>query len=201
MKKILTVIMIGCLPFITFAQQHYVDFEKVSLIKFGSVTGKIDTTAKNPRTSEVNKSAKCAKYIRDKTTKFDNIKLYPVRKMSDLSAYATHEGFPSKISMKVYTNAPVGTLVEMQLGSQSNEAYPAGINSQFQSYTTVQNQWENMVFTFAQTPEGSQVSMTDVDMINLMFAPGAEDGSIYFFDDIMGPELISETGQVQPEKE
>ena len=201
MKKIIKMMMIVCLPVMAVAQQNYADFEKGNLIKFGMVSGKLDTASKNPRSSEVNKSLKCAKYIRDKNTKFDNIKIYPTKKMSDVSAYATHEGFPSKLSMKVYTSAPVGTLIEMQLGSKTNESYPSGINSQFQGYTTVQNQWENVVFTFAQTPEGSMLSSKDVDMINLMFAPGAEDGSIYFFDDIMGPDLISETGENLPAKE
>ncbi len=199
MKKLIKSIFLALVPLFNFAQQNYADFESGNLIKFSSATGKLDTTSKNPKISDVNKSLKCAKYLRDKKTRYDHIKIYLDKKMSDVSEYATHEGFPSKLSMKVYTNAPVGTLVEIQLGSKENDIFPKGTNSQFQTFTTVQNQWENLVFTFAQTPEGSMVSSKDVDLVTLMFAPGAEDGSTYFFDDLMLPELSQETGQTIPE--
>ncbi len=186
------------LPIVSFAQQNYADFEGDNLIKFGPSTGKLDTAYKNPKVSEVNKSLKCARYMRDKKTRYDYVKILLDKKMSDVSEYATHEGFPSKISMKLYSNAPVGTLVEIQLGSQQNDSFPKVIHSQFQTYTTVQNQWENLVFTFAQTPEGSQVLPKDIDMINILFAPGAEDGSTFFFDDLMMPEISQQTGQNMP---
>lgn len=201
MKKIITFFTVAYLStFLAVGQDKYFDFEKVDKVNFGTYTGKLDTIAKNPKPNEINSSTACAKYTRDPNVKYDNIRIYPINKLTGVEKFASHDGFPTKILMKLYTNAPVGTLIEIQLGNKITMDYPAGVNSQYQVYTNVQNQWEELVFIFSETPAGSAVDMNNVDMITLMFAPNTADASTYYFDDLMGPELTDELGQTKTEK-
>jgi len=155
--------------------------------------GVLDTAAKNPAPDKVNNSAKCAMYVRNHGKKFDNIKMNIAGKLSDVSMYATYVGIPPKFKMKVYTTAPVGTLVEILLGNKiGNNAYPDGTNSQYQAHTTVSNAWEELEFKFAQIPEGSKTSATDVDQITLLFNPNSSTSDTYYFDDLTGPAIVAE---------
>src|SRR4051812_33360533 len=138
----------------------YDDFDGNKSLNYGERTGVLDSTAKNPQADNVNSSGKCALYIRNKGKKFDNIKMELPRRMSDVSSYATYLGVPPKLKLKVYTNAPAGTLVEILLGSRSgNNDYPAGTNSQYQAYTSKTNTWEELEFKFSQIPQGSETSV------------------------------------------
>ena len=172
--------------------QTYDDFEGKKAILYGSKNGVLDTAAKNPAPGGINTSSKCAMYVRNRGKKFDNIKMDVSGKLSDVSNYATYTGIPPKIKMKVYTTAPAGTLVEILLGSKAgNNAYPEGTNSQFQAHTTVSNAWEELEFKFAQTPEGSKTSTTEVDQITLLFNPNSSSSDTYYFDELSGPAVSS----------
>lgn len=172
--------------------QVYDNFEGTKVLSYGSKNGVLDTVVKNPAPNKVNNSAKCALYIRNSGKKFDNIKMNFAGKLTGVSEYATYLGVPPKIKMKIYTNAPVGTLVEFLLGNRlGNNAYPEGTNSQFQAYTTTSNAWEELEFKFAQIPEGSQTSFNQIDQITLLFSPNSASSDTYYFDDITGPVVVS----------
>ncbi|MGZ6539726.1 MAG: hypothetical protein ACXVEB_15230, partial [Bacteroidia bacterium] len=157
-----------------------------------------------------NRGGKCAKYVRNGEKKFDVVKMSFNKKLSDssVSAYATYLGIPPKFKMKVYSTAPVGTLVEILLGSKNgNNAYPAGTNSQYQAYTTVTNAWEELEFKFSQIPKGSETSTSQIDQLTILFNPNSTTSDTYYFDDITGPslakkepELISKTNTNQAEE-
>lgn len=169
--------------------QVYDNFEGEKSLIYGK-SAALDTIAKNPSPNSVNKTEKCAKYIRNSTKKFDNIKMSFIGKLSDVSSYSTYLGVPPKIKMKIYTNAPVGTLVEILLGSKGrNNEYPEGTNSQYQARTTVTNAWEDLEFKFAQIPEGSATSAMQIDQLTLLFDPNSASADIYYFDDITGPSI------------
>jgi hypothetical protein len=173
--------------------QTYDNFEGKKVLHYVSKSGMLDTAAQNPKSNEMYKKDKCAKYVRNGKMKFDNIKMNLTGKLSDVSSYATHAGMPPKIKMKVYTTAPVGTLVEIQLGKKDKGvSYPVGINSQFQAHTTVSNAWEELEFKFSQMPQGSETSATEIDQITLMFNPNSLTSDTYYFSDITGPSLVSE---------
>ncbi len=176
----------------TFGQsQVYDNFEGTTFLNYGSKNGVLDTVVKNPAPNKVNSSAKCALYIRNGGKKFDNIKMNFAGKLTGVDAYATYLGVPPKIKMKIYTNAPVGTLVEFLLGNKlGNNAYPEGTNSQFQAYTTTSNAWEELEFKFAQVPEGSQTSFDQIDQITLLFSPNSSSSDTYYFDEITGPVVV-----------
>ena len=172
--------------------QAYDNFEGKKFVSYGSKNGVLDTVAKNPAPGGVNTSAKCAMYVRNRSKKFDNIKMNITGKLSDVSTYATYTGIPPKIKLKVYTTAPAGTLVEILLGDkQGNNAYPEGTHSQFQAHTTVSNAWEELEFKFAQIPEGSKTTSSQVNQITLLFNPNSSSSDTYYFDDLSGPSVIA----------
>jgi hypothetical protein len=174
--------------------QTYDDFEGNKSLHYSSKNGVLDTAVKNPAANDVNKSAKCAMYIRNRAQKFDNIKMPLHGKLTDVSPYATYLGVPPKLKMKVYTTAPVGTMIEILLGDKSkNNTYPGGTNSQYQAYTTVSGAWEELEFKFAQIPEGSETPTTGVDQVTLLFNPNSTSSDTYYFDEISGPAIISNT--------
>ena len=51
----------------------------------------------------------------------------------------------SKITMKVYTTAPVGTIVKFKLEG-------TGTNTEIDAYTTTSGAWETLEWVFAGTP-------------------------------------------------
>ncbi len=170
------------------SQQLYADFERGSVIGFVKSSGQL-AMVPNAYPDKVNGSGHCAKYIRD-TNYYDNILIYPDTILSNVLAYAGDAGL--KISMKLYSTAPVGTTVLLQLGKKSDERYPSGVYCEFIHHTTVRNEWQNVVFGFYQTPEGSLASFNQVDKIVLLFDPGSHSRDTMYIDDLSGPELITE---------
>ena len=192
MKQLLLIIL--CLLFttgLTFAQQNYDDFEGNKFQYFGLRNGILDSAFSNSWSNGVNNTAKCARYERSDTVQHDNIKIYPYNKLVDVTPYATNSGTPPRFKMKLYTSAPIGTIVNLQLGVKSDDNFPSGINSIYQDTTTVQNDWEEMIFTFMEIPVGSLVGPNDVDKIVLFFSPFSFSGDTFYFDDLTGPELSS----------
>lgn len=176
---------------LSFAQQNYDDYSGKKFLTYGAKNGTLDTAFKNPASNPVNSSPTCAKYSRVNET-YASIRMYPKRKLSDVTLYATYEPTAPRIKMKVFTKAPVGTKVELQLGKRGENSYPVGVHSVYQAVTTVQNAWEELSFTFSHTPTESLVKSTDIDQLTLMFAPNSTSADTYYFDDLTGPALISD---------
>ena len=166
----------------------YDNFEGNKSIRYGERSGTLDSLAKNPKIDSVNSSTKCALYTRNSSKKFDNIKMSLNGKLTGVNQYATYLGIPPKLKIKVFTTAPAGTLIEILLGSKNgNNDYPAGTNSQYQTYTTKTNAWEYLEFKFSQVPQGSETSFDQIDQITLLFNPNSSTSDAYFFDEITGP--------------
>lgn len=197
-KKGLTVLALVIAGGFMSAQQSYDNFEGASAVCYNvSKGGKIDTLAANPAPDKVNSSAKCAKYTRNGKEKYDNVKMCTKGKLAEVSKFSSYAGTPEKIKMKVYTSAPVGTLIELQLGKKDGPAYPDGIHSQYQAVTTVSGQWEELEFKFSQTPQGSKTSIEEVDQITLLFSPNTTSDHVYYFDDITGPKVLASAEPVK----
>jgi hypothetical protein len=100
-----------------------------------------------------------------------SIRLYPKKKLTDASLYATDSKTAPKIQLKIFTKAPIGTLVELHLGKRGECSYPTGVHSVYQAFTNNQNAWEELIFTFSHVPKESQVKSNEIDHFVLMFAP------------------------------
>lgn len=182
----------------TYAQSStYDNFEGNKSVYYGVKTGILDTLGTNPASNSINSSKKCAKYVRNGKQKFDNIKMELLGKLTGVNKYATYSGIPEAFSMKIYTSAPVGTPIELQIGKRGKNEYPAGINSIYQARTTVSKGWEVVQFKFSQIPKGSETSETEIDQIIIMFNPNSLTSDVYYFDDLTGPSLVvSETSEL-----
>ncbi|MGZ4049655.1 MAG: T9SS type A sorting domain-containing protein, partial [Bacteroidia bacterium] len=143
----------------------------------------------------VNSSTLCGMYVRDSASNYDNMKIYPNSKLVDVSPYATFTSL--KIKMKIYSTAPVGTVVQLQLGSKNDDTYPAGVNSEYLASTSVKNAWQILTFDFWQIPSGSMVASTDVDKFVLLYHPGSYERDTMYFDDLTGPELAANSIQTE----
>lgn len=171
-------------------QQNYCDFEGNNMITFGMYTGTIDSMFANPALNPVDSSAHCAKYVRD-SIMYDFIKMNTDMKLGDISAYADSMIGAPKFMMKLYSTAPIGTVVHLQLGIKSVDNYPTGIHSEYLTVTTAQNAWEMVNFNYWKTNSTSLATPSTIDKIILLFNPGATTQDTIYFDDIMGPNMVT----------
>jgi hypothetical protein len=172
-------------------QQLYDDHDGVKMVTYHAAKngGKFDSLAANPKRSHVNTSANCARFSRSHL-RYDFVKLLPTGKLLNVGSYATYAQPAPRLKMKVFTNAPVGTLVEIQLGKRDAlTAYPDGTHSQYQAYTRKSGQWEELEFMFSQVPKGSMTSENDVDQITVLFMPNSSMQYDFYFDDLTGPQV------------
>ncbi|MEW6468837.1 MAG: T9SS type A sorting domain-containing protein [Bacteroidota bacterium] len=181
------------------SQQNYCDFESIKVISFLSSngmphSGTLDSLFNNPAPDPNDSTAYCARYIRDSATTYDFLKMYPDTKLVDVTPYASTSFSAPRIRMKVYTNAPVGTMVQVQLGIKSVDNYPAGIHSEYMAATTAQNMWHTLTFNYYQSPTGSLALPTNIDKIVVLFNPGSNTRDTFYFDDPTGPNLLSIPG-------
>jgi hypothetical protein len=173
--------------------QVYDDFEGKKSVRYGERTGVLDTAVANPAPGGANQSKQCALYVRNSSRKFANIKMNLAGKLTGVEKFATYEGVPPALKMRVYTSAPVGTLVEILLGSKrGNNDYPAGTHSQYQAYTTKTNEWEELTFKFSQIPQGSETAADQIDQMVLLFNPNSSTSDTYYFDEITGPAMSAD---------
>ena len=171
------------------AQQQYDDAEGSKLITYAINRGaRIDSAAANPASDEVNASQKCIKYTRSRT-KYDCLHLYPLGSIGDVSHFASHEEGTPKMKIKVFTTAPVGTLIELQLCKKSGVPYPEGTHSQYQARTTVSNAWQELEFNFSQSPQGSKTAPGEIEFVTLLFSPNTLSNHTFYFDELTGPGI------------
>src|SRR5687768_4344915 len=121
--------LLSCLLVIAFfsgteAQQNYCNFETTKVITFGGRTGVLDSLFMNPAPDPIDSTTFCAKYVRDSAL-YDYIKVYPDTMLTDVTPYLDNNVQTPRISMKLYSTAPVGTMVQVQLGISSVDNYPA----------------------------------------------------------------------------
>ncbi len=171
-------------------QQNYCDFEGNNVLNFGMYMGDLDSMAMNPDTIGINNSMHCAKYIKD-SIMYDFIKMHPEMKLEDITLYADSGMSAPRMTMKVYSTAPVGTVVQLQLGIKSVDNYPNGIHSEYMAFTTTQNAWETLSFRFYLAHGGTFATATNIDKIVLLFGPGTTTQDTMYFDDLMGPALVT----------
>lgn len=170
-------------------QQLYDNQENVMKVKYLTrPKNRVSSFASNPKTDSVNASGRCLKFSRNRQ-RYDYIKVIPDGKLEDVSVYASTDPEAPKMKMKVFTNAPAGSLVELQLGKQEGVAYPDGTHSQYQAVTTRSNEWEELEFRFVQIPEGSRTGARDVDQVTLLFLPNSHSIYTFYFDDLTGPPI------------
>ena len=195
MKKNILITLLAVMPVFCFAQQVYNDFEDngVRHHTFSFSSGVLDTSAVNIDKDGINTSDHCALYVRNDSVQYDVIHMFMKIKLSDVTPYASLDSLAPRITLKMYSRAPAGTPVDLQLGLKNNTTYPSGVHSNYKSVTTVEDEWEELVFDFFEIPLGSMASATDIDRITLLInpAPAIISSDTFYFDDLTGPEIFN----------
>ena len=113
--------------------------------------------------------------------------------MTDVTPYASNAFSTPKLKLKVFSKAPVGTMIHLQLGLRNVDNYPAGVHSEYLAITTQQNTWETLTFNYFQSPSGSMAAANDIDKLVILFHPNSQVRDTFYFDDIVGPDLLNTT--------
>jgi beta-glucanase (GH16 family) len=161
------------------------DFQSNRRVGYTSSSGTAYNPASaNPNTANtVNTSPVVAYYQRNGSVQYDTY-IYEAELISNTAIF---ESGDKVFYMDVYTNAAIGTAINLQLEDKDKTwgAYPLGRRSIFVAYTTKTNQWERLKFTLATVPSGSTTLATEVDQITFLFKPNSYTNNYYYFDNLM----------------
>lgn len=172
MKRIALIASLFAVSFCS-AQSLPFDFEgDITTSDFVDFDGGVATVLANPSATGINTSATVAQIVRDGGAIFGGSKIILVDNL-DFSVNTV-------LSMKVYTTAPVGTIVKFKLESASGFA-------EVDMPTTVSGEWETIEWVFAGTPNTLNEVVFMFDFGNV--GDGSEESTFYFDDveQIAGP--------------
>jgi beta-glucanase (GH16 family) len=162
-------------------QGVYEDFESNRTLTYAG-TGTLTPAVANPGSAAPNTSAKVGKYVRAASQQYDvlNIKQLPIDNANDFVVGR------KKIYVDVYTTAPVGSKVTIQLENSTvttSTNFPSGRHSAYRAFTTVQNRWETLEFDYEQTLDGG-TSVLSINNVAVLFQPSSYTGDTYYFDNV-----------------
>ena len=163
-KRILPILLLSAQ--LCIAQSLPIDFENsIVTADFVDFDGGTATVLPNPQSSGINTSATVAQIVRDGGEIWSGSKVYLAANL-DFSTM-------NIIRMKVYTSAPVGTVVKFKLeGSGSTERDVS---------TTVSNEWEELSWDFTGEPANFNTLVFMFDFGNV---GNGSASSTFLFDDV-----------------
>lgn len=170
------------------AQQVWDNFQDIRKVDYGFINGTLIPYFGNPDQSGVNDSRVVAQYSRNSVETFDVLIIEAP--MADLTDYVSGT---KQISMDVWSPA-AGTVIQITLENSTLSEpanYPTGRHSVYLDTTTVAGAWETLTFTFFEQPD-AMVANDNVDNLVLLFNPNSNTGDTYYFDNVNGPELVSD---------
>lgn len=159
----------------------FVNFDATGQATYSRSDGAYSTVA-NPSPTGINTSALSGKYIRNSTVQYDYI-LYNTSAITNAADYKTKA---KKFYLDVYTAAPIGTPIIIQLENGSTATatnYPTGRNSRYTAYTTKQNQWERLIFSWLDTPDPG-TSDASVNHLLVLINSNTFTGDTYYIDNL-----------------
>ncbi len=161
----------------------YDDFQTNRIATYGPYTGTLAQPVANPGPGRVNTSTLVGQYTRNAGSQYDDMYIsnIPVPNAMD---YVQGK---KELFVDVYTNAPVGSEIDMQLENTSLSfvnPFPSGRHSKYTAFTTRQNSWETLEFDYSQTISNSNTDMFSIDKMVLLPEPGNFTGSVYYFDNV-----------------
>lgn len=140
------------------------------------------TEVNNPAVNGVNGTAKVGSYKRNGSEQYD-VLIYENGILDPANDYTSG----SKVfKMDVRTDAPAGTVVDLQIGSADFAGtYPAGVHSIYTTTTTVQNQWETLTFSYKESPDPNGGNYANnLNRIVTLFAPNSYTNNTFYFDNL-----------------
>ena len=157
------------------------DFEANRKMTFDLATGTFNQAAANPGANSVNSSSVVGDYVRNTGELYD-VLFYRGVDLGDLGGLLAGT---LTFEMDVYTAAPVGTTISIQLETPSAMAtnFPTGRHSLYQGVTTVQGAWETISFSFINRPDAGAADAS-VNTMVLLFNPNSNTGDQFYFDNL-----------------
>ncbi|MBS7254231.1 family 16 glycosylhydrolase [Flavobacterium branchiicola] len=158
------------------------NYDGINKIIKGTTTGTYSVVA-NPGSNSVNASANVAKYVRNVTEQYDVLFFNTQSTIEDAGLLKNQT---NKIMIDVYTSAPVGTVVSLNLENSATSLpanFPTGRNSNYVAITTKQNQWETLTFYYNSSPDAGTSNLAINQMV-LLFNSGSYTSDTYYFDNI-----------------
>jgi beta-glucanase (GH16 family) len=134
----------------------------------------------NPSKDAVNGSNSCNRYYRNGGVTYDAL----VLKSEILKNALPFEQGKLVLKMKLYTTAPIGTEINLNMENRSLSAadYPSGRRCVLQAKTTKTRAWEELTFSLILRPDPSTPE-GNIDQLVMLFAPNTSNSDVYFFDD------------------
>lgn len=157
------------------------DFENNRSLAYSTVTGTFTQNSANPGTNSVNSSAIVGKYVRSSVEQWDVL----AGTVTSITNAAEFVSGNKAFYMDVYTGAPIGTEILIQLESSTATAsnYPTGRHSKYIARTTVRNAWQRLKFQLEDRIDGATTD-TAVSKLVLLIAPNTLTGDTYYLDNI-----------------
>ncbi len=164
------------------------DYEGGGSLTYTGMDGTLSSPVSNPDPDAVNNSGSVGEYVRNSSAQYDVI-AGDTTVIPDASVFLTGD---KVFYMDVYTAAPVGTEILVQLEDNSTSTptnYPAGRHSKYVAYTEVQNGWQRLRFDFQERIDGATAD-NDVSSVLVLIDPNSFNGDTYYLDnfDIYGPD-------------
>ncbi|WP_343694503.1 family 16 glycosylhydrolase [Flavobacterium sp.] len=159
------------------------DFQTNRNVVYGNKTGVLTEAIANPSATGINTSALVGRYVRNSSELYDvfNIKNIVISNAND---YVSGR---KRISFDLYTSAPVGTKISMQLENSNVTTatnYPSGRHSGYKATTTVQNKWETIEFEFEKIIDPNTSALT-INNVVLLFESNSNSGATYYYDNLL----------------
>lgn len=156
------------------------NFDEPSTVTFVSSSGTLSEVS-NPASNTVNASAISGKYVRDSQSQYDLIK-YSVSNITDASEYVLKD---KKFYMDVYSSAPIGTEIILQLETADATAsnFPVGRHSRYTSAIKENNSWHRLEFNLLDEPDPAALD-TAVNTMYLLFNSNTFTADTYYFDNL-----------------
>lgn len=156
------------------------NFDEPSTVTLNTYTGTLAEVS-NPSATGVNTSAIVGRYTRNSAEQYD-VLVYNVGNITDASLYSTKT---KKFYMDVYTSAPLGTEIILQLetSTATSTNYPTGRHSRYVGKVQTTNQWQRIAFELLDKPDPA-ASNSGVSKLILLFASNSLTGDTYHFDNL-----------------
>lgn len=175
-------------------KQTIANFDGVSngAIKAAPYTSGVRTIVANPAPGAVNNSANVLRYVRDAGATYDTLAFNGITGITD--AMDTKHGMV-RVAVDVYTTAPVGTIISLNLenellaASVPSSDWQVGRHSFYQTETTKTGQWETLEFNYNFAAalgdwanNRRSANFNEVDQLIFLITPGVASTGTYYFD-------------------
>ncbi len=171
------------------------NFDDQAQVIFNSTTGTLNEVT-NPQANNLNNSSIVGEYTRNGNERFDLL-VYDVTSISSAVPFLTGD---QKFFMDVYTEAPSGTeiLLQLETNSAQGDNFPTGRHSRYVATVTKNNEWQRLEFSLLDRPDAS-ASNSGIRKMILLFASNTFTSDTYYFDNLDSYGIIPDSdGNIPP---